>query len=143
MNFLKEDEMIIIKGGFMPSNSKYFCPKCKRMFKNNNECPFCKIKMICMGKKWRFPKHNASGYTWKKELKKLIWRVYNKDLKDLYFYYNLPYIVEICVSDEIKKIKKELKNEIFIEEKNYTISCTKYLIFPNKKILKKYKKELK
>jgi len=119
----------------MPSNSKYFCPKCKRMFKNTNECPFCKIKLINMGKKWRFPKHTASKNIWKKELKKLIWRIYKKDLKDLYFQYNLPYIVETCCEDEIKK---ELKNEIVIEEKNYTINCITYLIFPNKKILKKY-----
>ena len=126
----------------MLSNSKYFCPKCKRMFKSIDECPFCKIELINMGKKWRFPKHSASKNIWKKELKKLIWRIYNKDLKNLYFQYNLPYIVEICNENEVKKLKKELKNEIVIKEKNYSIDCITYLIFPNKKTLKKYKKNV-
>ena len=102
-----------------PSRNKYFCPKCKRSFKDLIVCPVCEIEMINMGKKWRFPKHNSSKQEWKKELSKLTWNIYNEDLKKLYFSHNLPYIIsERGISTEEKeKITKEknLHHLLYVE----------------------------
>ena len=94
----------------MPSENKYFCPKCKRSFKEQQICPVCKIEMINMGKRWRFPKHTASKQICKKELSKLTWNIYDENLKNLYFLHNIPYLIaDYARIEEKRKIPKEEK----------------------------------
>jgi len=73
-------------------NRKYFCPKCQKLWKDRLSC--CGRDTLDMGVRWRLPSPKASKYTWKKELNKLWWRIYDPDLEKLYKKYNAKYIVK-------------------------------------------------
>jgi len=59
------------------------------MWKGRSFC--CNRETVCMGTRWRFPSPKASKNIWKRNLEKLIWRVYDPDIEKLYKKYNTKY----------------------------------------------------
>lgn len=136
----------------MPSNFKYFCPKCLSVFKDNNKCPNCKYPMINIGKKMRLPSKNASKIKWKNALKSFTWDIYDEELEKLYlklglsFIYHIPekgingyinkntYYYTEHIENSIEKLKQKKNKKYKYNIKFQNINYYK-IVYDNKEVL--------